>query len=121
MNAAQITTAALFFTQTCGGGSSSEPTTEGGWTCSEYQLMLDVELDYGSTCTIDEECTQVLDGTGCGCESADRVVRGDFDASWFYELKDEADGYECSIDFESACVCDAGLEPACISGRCGWQ
>ena len=120
MNAAQLTTA-LVLAQTCGGSSAPAPTTESGWSCEDYQMMLDVEVRYGSECETDDECTEILDGTGCGCETSNLVMAEGFDSDWFYDTLDEARSYECDIDFDTVCDCDATLEPTCSSGRCTWQ
>ena len=56
MNAAQLTIA-LGFAQTLGGGSASGATHESGWTCSEYPLMLDAEVELGADCSTEDKGT----------------------------------------------------------------
>ena len=64
----------------------------------------------------------VLDGTGCGCESDDVIVRDDYTyADWVYSMKEEAESYGCSIDIGNDCACEEGLEPVCYFGQCAWQ
>ena len=65
---------ALSLISMCGTPQSSqdEPTAT-GFSCSDYQIMLDVELKVGQECVVDSDCQQVLTGTGCGCESDDII------------------------------------------------
>jgi hypothetical protein len=120
MNVAQLTTA-LVLAQTCGGSSTPDPILGGGFSCSEYQRMLDLDIEYGSTCSTDDECTEILDGTGCGCVTSNLIANSDFDTGWFYETLDEARSYSCDITFDTACDCDESLEPTCSFARCTWQ
>lgn len=107
----------------CGGGSSSSSSSESGYefTCEDYQIMMDVEVDLATTCSTDSDCTQELYGTGCGCSTDDIVANGSFDTTYLYELWDDADDASCSLDFDTTCDCDASAQPACVSGTCTWQ
>ena len=107
---------------TCdGGSSSSDQSSSGAFSCSDYQLMLDVEVELATECSTDEECTQELAGTGCGCATDDVVANGDFDTSYLFELWDEAEDAGCSMDFDTSCDCESDAEPACVSGHCAWR
>ncbi|MBM76401.1 MAG: hypothetical protein CMK59_13430 [Proteobacteria bacterium] len=66
----------LFFSMTiahlsmCQSGSSEiQNPTPSGFSCSDYQLMIDVELQSLQSCSTTQECSQPLDGFGCGCDS----------------------------------------------------
>ena len=105
----------------CGtSSSSSEEPTPSGWTCSEYQIMLDVEVSLAEECNVDSECQQVLSGTGVGCATDDLIANTSYNTNYFYDLYDEAVGYGCSIDFDTSGECDPDAEPACNGGTCGW-
>ena len=117
----QLKTAlALSFAHTCGGGPAPEPVTSTGLSCSDYQIMLEVEMIVGRECMDDSECDQVISGTGIGCETDDIITSSEFDPSWFYDTLEEAEGEGCTITFETPGVCDPHAEPACISGKCTW-
>ena len=107
--------------QMCGGGASGGAGTSTGFSCDDYQLMLDVEVRIASECDVDEDCQQVLDGTGCGCPTDDLVVNSDFDPTYFFDTWDEALGEACPIEFETTCDCDASAIPRCQSGSCVWR
>ena len=111
---------ALSLAQTCGGGSAPEPATSTGIRCSEYQMMLRVELIVGRRCVEDAECDQVISGTGIGCETDDVITSIEYDASYFYDMLDEAEAEGCTITFETLGECDPLAEPACVSGKCSW-
>ena len=119
---AQIKTAlALTLAQTCGGGPASDPVTSTGITCSEYQLILKVELIAGAQCEDDAECDQVIEGTGVGCETDDIITSNEYDPSYFYDYLEEAEAEGCTITFETLGECDPLAEPACIRGSCAWR
>lgn len=103
----------------CGSGSEA-PVTPSGFTCGDYQLMVDVELELGRTCDADAECVQPVLETAGGCASASVLLRGDFDAEYLLGLVEEADAYGCPLDLpvEDDCGADA---PTCDAGRCGWE
>ena len=117
----QVQIATLFtLVQTCGGGSAPEPATSTGLTCSDYQIMLKVEMIVGRECVGDAECDQVIEGTGVGCETDDIITSNEYDPSYFYDLLEEAEGEGCTITFETSGECDPMAEPACVSGMCSW-
>ena len=108
--------------QMCGSsssGTSSTPTST-GYSCRDYQIILDVEVLVAEECTTDADCDQVLDGTGCGCPTDDLIVSGDYDSDYFYEMLDEAVAESCSIDFATTCECDPTAKPVCYAGTCEW-
>lgn len=100
--------------------SSNNPTST-GFSCWDYEIMLDVEVKLAQECTTDSECQQVLTGTGCGCETDDLVANTSFDTSYFFDLYDEALTQNCSIDFGTSCDCDASATPSCYAGSCRWD
>lgn len=105
----------------CNGSSSSSSSSTGTFTCDDYQIMMDVEVDLADDCSTDAECTQVLSGSGCGCSTDDVIANGSFDTTYLYDLWDEADAASCSLDFDTSCDCDASAQPACVSGTCTWR
>ena len=107
--------------QMCGNPSTSSTPTSTGYSCSDYQIMLDVEVLLAEECVTDSDCDQILDGTGCGCATDDLIANNDFDTTYFYDLYDEALGESCSIDFATTCECDPTAQPVCNAGTCGWQ
>ena len=86
-----------------------------------YQLVLDQGIEYGSTCSTDDACSEILDGTGCGCVTSNLIVNSDFGTEWFDEMIDEAKSYSCDITFDTACDRDESLEATCSFARCTWQ
>ena len=98
---------------------ASEP-TPGGFTCGEYQLMIDVEFGVLQECSNHAECTQLLDGFGSGCESDTPIINASADPSFIYEMRDEAESYGCSIDLPTSGFCAEDAEAVCQAGVCGW-
>ncbi|MCP4804630.1 MAG: hypothetical protein GY884_04705 [Proteobacteria bacterium] len=105
----------------CGGSSSSSSSSTGTFSCEDYQIMMDVEVELATTCSTDSQCTQVLYGSGCGCSTDDVVANGSFDTTYLYDLWDEADDATCSVEFDTSCDCDASAQPVCVSGNCTWR
>ena len=104
----------------CIDGAEEEDPSTGYYTCSEYQLMLDVELSVGQACTTDSDCDQVLSGTGCGCETDDLVTNHVYDTTIFHDIHDEALASGCSPSFGTTCACPTGVATICDAGTCGW-
>ena len=105
-------------------GTTPEPEVDPnspGEICWAYDKMLEVELLIGQECNVDSDCQQVLSGTGCGCETDDLIVNTSYDATYFYDLLDDAATDGCAIDFNTVCDCNPNAEPACIAGTCGWN
>ncbi len=118
----QTTTIALMsLLSMCGNPYPSDEPTSTGFRCSDYQLMLDVELKVAQECSTDSDCQQVLSGTGCGCESDDMIANTSYNTSNFYDLYDEAEAEGCSIEFYTECDCDASAVPVCSAGTCSWN
>ena len=107
--------------QMCGTDTSIDVPTSTGFTCNDYQLMLDVETYVAEECTISADCNQILDDTGCGCATDDLIANSSYNANHFYDLYDEAIGESCTIDFDTACDCDSSAVPACEAGICVWR
>ena len=98
---------------------ASEP-TPGGFTCEEYQLMIDVELMAIQSCSNTDECTQLLDGFGSGCNSDTPLINASANSSYIYDMVDEAEGYGCNVTVETTGQCWEDAEAVCMSGSCGW-
>ena len=106
----------------CDGGSSgSSSSSTGAFSCEDYQLMMDVEVELATECSTDDECTQVLSGSGCGCSTDDVIANGDFDTTYLFDLWDEAEAATCELDFDTTCDCDSSAQPTCVSGHCAWR
>ncbi|MBM4365477.1 MAG: hypothetical protein FJ102_04630 [Deltaproteobacteria bacterium] len=105
----------------CGGGGSTAEPESFDTTCEDYQIMLDVEVVLARECTASSQCTQVLGGTGCGCDTDDVIANSSFDANYLYDLLDESRAAGCTVSTGTSCACDAGAEPACVGGRCTWR
>ena len=104
----------------CDGGSSSSDRDPFVITCSEYQLMIDVELEFGQECSLDAQCDQVLTGTGVGCETDDLVVRNDYNATYVYDMIEDAEDAGCTVEFDTTGECPPDGETACVWTRCSW-
>ena len=105
----------------CDPSGSTDEETSTGFTCSDYELMLDVELTLAQECTADSQCGQVMSGTGCGCESDDIVANSSFDTTYYYDLYDEAVAEGCSYAAATSCSCFAATETWCNAGTCDWR
>ena len=99
--------------------STSEPTPS-GWSCKDYQIIIDVELRMLQDCSDNTECTQLLDGFGSDCESDTPIVNAEADTSYIYDMVEEAEGYGCSIDIATSGFCSEDAEAVCQAGVCGW-
>ena len=123
MPASEFSPFALALVAVCG-GSAPDPAdapTSTGFSCSDYNLMIKVELLIGKECVVDDKCDQVIsvDDT---CPTADRVLSTDFDATYLFDLIDEAEGEGCTVEYTgSRGDCDPDAEPVCISGGCTWM
>ena len=104
----------------CQSSSSPSEPTPSGWTCEDYQLMIDVEFEVLQACSDNAECTQVLDGLGGDCESDTPIVNAEANASYIYDMVEEAEGYGCSIDIATSGFCSEDAEAVCQAGVCGW-
>lgn len=108
--------------QMCGGSSSSSDTnsSDGFFSCSDYQIMLEVEVAIGEECSTDADCTQVLISGDETCEPNSILVNDDYDTSYFSSLYDEAIEAGCSITLDMNEDC-AATEVACSRSTCTWQ
>lgn len=91
-----------------------------GFSCSDYQLIVELELSAAGECEVDSDCGQVLQDEECVCEYGNAVVRTEYNPSWLYGILDEADVLECTVELGEQCDCDADADMACVEGQCGW-
>ena len=120
MLASDLTPMAMVFVAMCGGAPAEEPTST-GLTCSEYNLIIKVEIMLGIECDFDSDCTQVVPAYD-ECPTADRILNEDFDADYLLDMIDEAEGEGCTVEYwgdRGDCSVDA--EPTCNVGVCRWQ
>ena len=109
------------FMAVCGGGSeSSERVSSAGWTCDEIQMMVDAELSFGTQCSRNFECDQIIPDTG-ECPTDDLVLNIDYEAEYLFSFMDQADEIGCAIDFGTRGSCPEEADPACVRGVCGWR
>ena len=98
--------------------STSQQPTASAFTCSEYQIMVDVEFELLDECSSDEQCEQFLDGIDCGGSIVSNV---NYDPSYLYELYDEAISYGCSISVAAECNPYEDATATCNAGYCQWS
>ena len=123
MLASDFSPMAMVFVAVCGGSPSpypDDPPTSTGIRCSDYQLMIDVEIDIANDCSFDSQCDQVIP-VDDACTTADKVVNIDYDLEHLLSLIEEAEGVGCSINFGARGDCDSTAGAACSSGSCRWQ
>jgi len=106
--------------QMCGGAPSSEPVGPYGFSCDDYQLMIDVELDIGQGCNTDADCTQDLISGDAACPSNTVVVNDDYNTTYFYDLYDEAIDAGCAIELDINQDCSA-TDLVCWNAQCTWR
>ena len=99
---------------------ANEEATPSGFTCSDYQIMIDVELAILQECDSDSDCDQLLDGGYTDCLDNPPLLNKNLSSEYMYELLEEADTYGCSIALKSNDVCDSSAHAACSSGSCSW-
>ena len=104
--------------QMCGSTAPNTNTEATGYSCNDYQIMINVEMILARECGVDSECTQVLAEETCGSNSV--ITNADYESDYFYELLEGAEAIGCEIDLPrnedcsvSAAVCDVGV--------CRWQ
>jgi hypothetical protein len=98
---------------------SSTPTAS-GFSCDDYEIMLDVEFRLSRECSVDSDCEQVLFEGDLECESNALVGNAQFDSSYLYDLYDEATLMGCTIDLPINDSCSRN-EMRCVSGTCTWN
>ena len=106
----------------CGGGASAptDSSSSGFFSCADYQLMMDVELELGQACNDDAECTQLAFVALGSCRSDSVIFNEDFDVSYAAELYDEATEAGCTLTLPTSDDC-AATEAACVRGDCAWR
>ena len=103
----------------CNNSQTQAPETTTGFTCSDYEIMMDVELRLAQSCTENTECTQVLFEGEESCESNSLLGSEYFDSEYLFDLYDEAITEGCSIDLPVNTDC-SNTTPACVQSRCVW-
>ena len=98
---------------------SSTPTAS-GFSCDDYEIMIDVEIRLSRKCTVDSDCDQVLFEGDLECEPNALVGIADFDSIYLYDLYDEATLMGCTIDLPINNSCSQD-EMGCVSGSCAWN
>lgn len=88
-------------------------------TCDAIVADLQEEAERIQSCTRDDECGQILEGTSCGC-TREWVARTDADASTFWDYVEEGTERACELPFDSPCDCPPSPGPTCLDGVCGW-
>ena len=121
MLASNLTPTAMLFVAMCGSPAPEEPTST-GLTCSEYNLMIKVEIMLGRECSFDSDCTQVVPAYDDECPTADRILDEAFDAEYMLDLIDEAEGEGCTVEYwGDRGDCSEDAEPTCDVGVCRWR
>ena len=125
MLASDLSPMALAFVAVCGSSAPDPDDTPlpSGLTCNEYNLMIKVEFLVGDDCNYDDECDQVIPvDDSASCPTADRVVSNEYDASYLFDMIEEAEGYGCTVVYPGdRGDCDADSEPVCYAGQCRWM
>ena len=103
----------------CSSSLMEEPTPS-GFTCSDYQIMADVELKILRECSSDSECDVVLDGIDADCDEQPPILSNLISTNYMYELLEEADLYGCTIELTTDDVCSETAYSSCVSGACAW-
>ena len=101
--------------------NNTETTTSDpySFSCSDYQIMIDVELEIAPECTSVADCTQILLEGDLECEANSIVANSNYDSTYFFELLEEADGAGCDIDIVFPQDCSADV--ACQNSVCAWR
>ncbi len=111
------------FASTCGdtgGPPDDEYGNEYGSVCYSHKLMMDHELAFAVECTDDSDCTQILEGTGCGCDTDGVIANSGYNTEWYYDMADAADSDGCELEYSTTCDCVVDAEPVCDLGVCAW-
>lgn len=108
--------------QMCGNSSSNQGNdySDGLFPCSDYQLMIDVELEVGRECSTDTECDQIIFEGDLECESNSLLVNSTYQEEHFTTLYEEALAQGCIINLPLNEDCSA-TQPQCEQGTCVWQ
>jgi len=94
--------------------------TSTGIRCSEYQMMIDIEKEFGQACSTSAQCDQVIEVSD-SCPTANPVVSISYDAVHLIDMIEEAEMAGCDIDYGSRGDCDSDAEPVCFFGSCTWE
>ena len=105
--------------QFCGSSDYSRETVT-GFSCSDYQIMFDVEMEIASECTQDVDCVQLLYLEEGVCASYSVIAHEEYDPTYLFELYDEAILHGCNLvhTINSDCSLNG---VACRQGRCRWE
>ncbi|MBK8256964.1 MAG: hypothetical protein IPK82_30355 [Polyangiaceae bacterium] len=115
-------------TSTSSGSTGASTTTGTGTTtkpnhtnCDDLIADFAAETKAIRSCTSNDQCGQVLQGTSCGC-TRDWVARLDADTTYFYQLITEAGELQCDIGLFSTCDCPGANGFECTpEGICNWN
>jgi len=121
MLASDLAPMAMVFVAMCGSPAPEEPTST-GLTCSEYNLMIKVEIIVGRECDFDSDCDQVIPAYDDACPTADRILSSDFDTEYVLDLIEDAEREGCTVEYYGdRGDCSADAEPVCSVGTCRWE
>lgn len=105
----------------CSGSSSeSSPNTPYEYSCEDYEIMWDVEIELARECISASDCQQILFEGDLTCESNSVLGDASFSSEYLYSLYDEALEAGCSLDIPFNQDCSL-TEPACVNSSCVWQ
>ena len=101
----------------CNNSNNTTP-TQTGFSCEEYEIMLDVEAELAQDCTDSSECTQVLfEDT---CESNSLLTNASFDTEYLFDLYEEGTNAGCELALPINTDCSKET-PTCIQSQCRWN
>lgn len=122
MQAATISQAFIVVAMSVCSGSSSNSSSSDPYefSCEDYEIMWNVEIDLARECATASDCQQVLFEGDLACESNSILGGAGFDSEYLYSLYDDALAAGCSLDLPLHQDCSA-TEPACVNATCVWQ
>lgn len=101
----------------CNNSNSTTP-TQTGFSCEDYAIMLDVEVELAQECTASTDCTQILfEDT---CESNSLLTNTNFDTNYLFDLYEE--GIDAGCELELPINTDCSRDTAtCVQSQCQWN
>ena len=103
----------------CNNGQSQAPASSTGFSCDDYEIMMDVEIRLAQSCTEDSECNQILFEGEQICESNSVLGSEYFDSEYLFDLYDEAIAEGCSLTLPMNTDC-SNSTPSCSQSKCVW-
>jgi len=103
-----------------GSNSNSDSNTSYEFSCEDYEIMWDVELELARDCNTDSDCQQVLFEGDMECESNSILGGAEFDSEYLYSLYNDALNAGCSLDLPLNEDCSE-TEPTCVYSTCAWR